>query len=168
LYFPDLGAKSHLSLNKGHHPKLFIRHSQRVYRRITILVAAVFVSFDVIYLKKETMARRGSSMFAPANGAPISLGADFEDDYDSEDDEKVVAAAAAAAVPKLPPVNNPCAPGGRPMVGGFAAAAYEAAKAHHYVSVTFVLRLLLFVDSCIFEFYPCLFQLQLTPVFLIA
>ena len=79
---------------------------------------------------KPIMARRGSSMFAPAAGAPINLGADFDDDYDSEEEEKI--AAAAAAQPKLPPVNNPGAPGGRPMVGGFAAAAYEAAKAHHY------------------------------------
>jgi hypothetical protein len=68
-------------------------------------------------------------MFAPAAGGagPIDLGADFEDDYDSEEEQ-----AQAPPQPKLPAANNPGAPGGRPMVGGFAAAAYEAAKAHHY------------------------------------
>lgn len=79
------------------------------------------------------MARRGSSMFAPPGaGGPSApgiglLGADFEDDYESDEEQ-----APKAPAPKLPPSNNPGAPGGRPMVGGFAAAAYEAAKAHHF------------------------------------
>ena len=71
-------------------------------------------------------------MFAPTGaGAPgggINLGADFPDDYESDEEEQ----APAPKPVKVPPSQNPAAPGGRPMVGGFAAAAYEAAKAHHY------------------------------------
>ena len=67
-------------------------------------------------------------MFAPPGaGGPAAPGIgliDFEDDYDSEED------APKAAAPM--PSNNPGSAGGRPMVGGFAAAAYEAAKAHHF------------------------------------
>ena len=68
-------------------------------------------------------------MFAPpgAGGGAINLGADFVDDYESDEEQ-----APAPQPVKVPPSQNPGAPGGRPMVGGFAAAAYEAAKAHHY------------------------------------
>jgi hypothetical protein len=69
-------------------------------------------------------------MFAPpgAAAAPGIGLVDFDDD-DYESEEEV---APKAPAPKVAPANNPGAPGGRPLVGGFAAAAYEAAKAHHF------------------------------------
>ena len=95
------------------------------------------------------MSRRGSSLFtqgggpaaaapqesAPGGNAkrasvvlqPMAGGIGF--DYDSSEHEQ-------EQTPKQPMAHNPgAAPGGpnhRPMVGGFAAAAYEAARAHHY------------------------------------
>lgn len=90
--------------------------------------------------------RRGSSMFTSLGG-PQSLLANTNDmaDYDDSDyeDEEGDTPKPAAAAPKPAAASsgapaassNPSAPGGRPMVGGFAAAAYEAAKAHHYAQL---------------------------------
>ncbi|KAL7563414.1 hypothetical protein ACA910_016511 [Epithemia clementina (nom. ined.)] len=86
------------------------------------------------------MSRRGSSIFTAggaggpaAGGQPMAGGiglVDFDDsDYESEEE-----APQQAPAPK-PPVNNGAGAGGpnhRPLVGGFAAAAYEAARAQHY------------------------------------
>ena len=54
-------------------------------------------------------------------------------DYDDSDDEKAPKKSPPAPVPDRNP--NPKASGGpehRPLVGGFAAAAYEAARVDHY------------------------------------
>lgn len=73
------------------------------------------------------MARRGSSMFpAGAPGAKpmaLNLGLD-DDDYDSDDDQ------APPPQKQAPPAQKPKGPGPnhRPYVGGFAAAAFEAAR----------------------------------------
>ena len=73
---------------------------------------------------------------APGAGGPAAPGIgliDFDEDDLSDDDEPPKEQAPKPASPvKVPPSNNPGALGGRPMVGGFAAAAYEAAKAHHF------------------------------------
>jgi hypothetical protein len=73
-------------------------------------------------------------------GGGVGFGIDFDDsDYeDSEDEEEDIpyggphrggppVAASGAGVPHVTGTAN-----SRPMVGGFAAAAYEAAKAHHF------------------------------------
>jgi hypothetical protein len=97
---------------------------------IEAVPARYLTKFFLLPTSTPEMARRGSSMFAPtgapAGGPAIDLG-EFEDDYESEEEP-----APKAPIAKVPPANNPGAPGGRPMVGGFAAAAYEAAKAHHF------------------------------------
>ncbi|KAL3939732.1 MAG: hypothetical protein SGBAC_005597 [Bacillariaceae sp.] len=78
-------------------------------------------------------------------GGGVGFGIDFDDsDYDDSDDEDV---------PQGGPYGGPGLPGqampgggagaaavagaqdSRPMVGGFAAAAYEAARAHHFQNV---------------------------------
>ena len=85
------------------------------------------------------MARRGSSMFVPSGGPggpgggdPMAANAAMAglEDFDSDEEPQ-----------KAPPPPKPAQPaaGGaanhRPLVGGFAAAAYEAAKADHYARV---------------------------------
>jgi len=74
--------------------------------------------------------RRASNVMMPgALGGGLGFGIDFDDsDYEDSDDDD-----------GPPPGANPSGKGGataggpnhRPYVGGFAAAAYEAAKAHH-------------------------------------
>jgi hypothetical protein len=63
--------------------------------------------------------KRTSVTLQPMGGGSGPL-IDFDDDYESDEDVKG-APAPAAADPQ----------GHRPLVGGFAAAAYEAARAHH-------------------------------------
>jgi hypothetical protein len=63
---------------------------------------------------------RGSVVMQPMAGG-IGL-IDFDSDYDSDEDHSP---APVAAKPQPPAAD-------RPMVGGFAAAAYEAAKAFHH------------------------------------
>ena len=91
------------------------------------------------------MSRRGSSLFAqggaaPAAGAPTGsakrqsvvlqpmaggLGLDFDSDFSDSEDER------SPQQPAAPPAAS-SGTTDRPMVGGFAAAAYEAAKAYHF------------------------------------
>lgn len=69
--------------------------------------------------------KRQSVVLQPMAGG-IGL-ADYDDsDYDSEEEAQ---APAPAPKQKAPATGGP---NHRPMVGGFAAAAYEAARAHHY------------------------------------
>jgi hypothetical protein len=99
------------------------------------------------------MARRGSSMFVPPGagagaggglappspdgagqgapgaqkGGPMAGGIgliDFDSDYESDEEQ-------APQQTAVPGVSGASKPDDRPMVGGFAAAAYEAAKAFH-------------------------------------
>ena len=84
------------------------------------------------------MSRRGSSIFTAPGGAgggqPMAGGiglVDFDDsDYDSEDDSPQQPPPQPQAV--KPPGVGSGGPNHRPLVGGFAAAAYEAARAQHY------------------------------------
>jgi hypothetical protein len=89
----------------------------------------------------NTGGRRGSSaMQVGPSGGGVGFGIDFDDsDYeDSEDEEEDIpyggphrggppVATSGGGVPHVTGSAN-----SRPMVGGFAAAAYEAAKAHHF------------------------------------
>mmetsp|Transcript_30713 Transcript_30713/g.43584 ORF Transcript_30713/g.43584 Transcript_30713/m.43584 type:complete len:208 (+) Transcript_30713:148-771(+) len=78
--------------------------------------------------------KRGSVALQPISGVGGLV--DFNDsDFDDSDDED-------SGLPGAPlPANMPSGshlPGGqnhRPLIGGFAAAAYEAAKAHHYANI---------------------------------
>ena len=87
--------------------------------------------------------RRNSTALPMGPGGGVGVGIDFDDsDYeDSEDEEDVRHAVphrggppAAASVGSGTPMTTGSA-NSRPMVGGFAAAAYEAAKAHHFQTV---------------------------------
>lgn len=75
-------------------------------------------------------ARRSSSILQPGALGGIGFGIDFDDsDYDDSDDEDGPPAGGTGGG-----ANNGQGTGGpnhRPYVGGFAAAAYEAARAHH-------------------------------------
>lgn len=64
------------------------------------------------------MSRRQSNVMQPMAG-----GLGF--DYDSEEEEETPQQAPAPAAAGADSANH------RPLVGGFAAAAYEAARAHH-------------------------------------
>ncbi|CAJ1954521.1 unnamed protein product [Cylindrotheca closterium] len=78
-------------------------------------------------------------------GGGVGFGIDFDDsDYDDSDDEDVPhggpyggqglpGQAMPGSAPGAPAVTG--AQNSRPMVGGFAAAAYEAARAHHFQNV---------------------------------
>jgi len=76
--------------------------------------------------------KRGSVALKPMSG--IGGLVDFDDsDFDDSDEEDGV------PLPGAPMPGSANAVGGpnhRPLVGGFAAAAYEAARAHHYSNVT--------------------------------
>lgn len=84
--------------------------------------------------------RRNSSVLQIGQpGGGIGFGIDFDDsDYeDSDDDDVPYGGPRGGALPGQPvPGNRPATGAGsansRPMVGGFAAAAYEAARAHHF------------------------------------
>mmetsp|Transcript_3189 Transcript_3189/g.7674 ORF Transcript_3189/g.7674 Transcript_3189/m.7674 type:complete len:137 (+) Transcript_3189:171-581(+) len=70
--------------------------------------------------------RRSSSVLQPGALAGIGFGIDFDDsDYEDSDDED--------GSPVASPTNGTGTggPNHRPYVGGFAAAAYEAARMHH-------------------------------------
>ena len=75
--------------------------------------------------------KRGSVALKPMSG--IGGLVDFDDsDFDDSEEE-------AEYLPGAPVPGSGDAVGGpnhRPLVGGFAAAAYEAARAHHYQSIT--------------------------------
>jgi len=84
----------------------------------------------------ESAPKRGSVVMKPM---PFGGLVDFEDsdfddsDEDDEDDDDVHLPGRPMSV-----ASNAAAVGGpnhRPLVGGFAAAAYEAARAHHYASI---------------------------------
>ena len=78
-------------------------------------------------------------------GGGVGFGIDFDDsDYDDSDDEDVPHGGPYGGAPGLPGQAMPGSSTGtsttgsqnsRPMVGGFAAAAYEAARAHHFQNV---------------------------------
>ena len=69
---------------------------------------------------------RQSVVMNPVPGFGGLLGADFDDnDYDDSDDD-------VPPKPKQGVAAGNSDPNHRPMVGGFAAAAYEAARADHY------------------------------------
>jgi hypothetical protein len=76
--------------------------------------------------------KRGSVALKPMSG--IGGLVDFDDsDFDDSDDDMDV------DLPGAPMPGSGDAVGGpnhRPLVGGFAAAAYEAARAHHYQSIS--------------------------------
>lgn len=67
--------------------------------------------------------RRNSVLMSPA-GMVGMAGIDFEDSDDDTDED--------SSPPQGPPSGGTGNPNHRPMVGGFAAAAYEAARADHY------------------------------------
>lgn len=71
--------------------------------------------------------RRSSSVLLPgALGGGVGFGIDFDDsDYEDSDDDDGPSQGGAA------PAATAGTPSHRPYVGGFAAAAYEAAKLHH-------------------------------------
>lgn len=77
-----------------------------------------------------TAVKRGSVALKPMSGLGGLV--DFDDsDFDDSDDE-------GYNLPGAPMPGSANAVGGpnhRPLVGGFAAAAYEAARAHHYSNV---------------------------------
>lgn len=105
---------------------------------------------QVIAVNSLSMSRRGSSLFAQGGAAPASgaaptsakrqsvvlqpmtggIGLDFDSDFSDSDDER----SPQDQSRPTPPTSSTPAGGAndRPMVGGFAAAAYEAAKAFHY------------------------------------
>lgn len=92
----------------------------------------------------EAPGAKRQSVVLSGLGGGVGFGIDFDDsDYDDSDDEDV---------PHGGPYGGPGLPGqampgsasassttgaqnSRPMVGGFAAAAYEAARAHHFQNV---------------------------------
>jgi len=81
--------------------------------------------------------RKGSLMLQPNPGAPlIELDAD---DYSSDDEPQRGAPPSVSPKPKKPVASTEITTAGsetaRPLVGGFAAAAYEAAKAHHFATM---------------------------------
>jgi hypothetical protein len=70
--------------------------------------------------------RRESVVMKPVDGFGGLLGADFDDiDYDDSDDDVPPKPKEVFAATSSNPIH-------RPMVGGFAAAAYEAARADHF------------------------------------
>ncbi len=72
--------------------------------------------------------RRSSSVLQPGALGGIGFGIDFDDsDYDDSDDEDEPPAAVPSGQAGAPTGG----PNHRPYVGGFAAAAYEAARMHH-------------------------------------
>merc|ERR1712032_1099108 len=83
--------------------------------------------------------RRTSLMPQPQPGVPL---VNFDsDDYSSDDEPQrgpppPIGGSQRQVVPGFSPVSVPATgtEGARPMVGGFAAAAYEAAKAHHFAN----------------------------------
>jgi hypothetical protein len=78
-----------------------------------------------------TAVKRGSVALKPMSGLGGLI--DFDDsDFDDSDEEDL------HELPGAPMPGSSDAVGGpnhRPLVGGFAAAAYEAARAHHYASL---------------------------------
>ena len=81
--------------------------------------------------------KRQSVVLQPMPGLGDFMNSDSEDDDDDDEDAALAAAAAAGRLPGQPIPGAPDTMGGpnhRPLVGGFAAAAYEAARAHHYAS----------------------------------
>ena len=86
------------------------------------------------------VGRRGSAVLQPgALGGGIGFGIDFDDsDYDDSDDDEGLGATGRSGRgmgqgggSMVPPGAGTGGPNHRPYVGGFAAAAYEAARAHH-------------------------------------
>lgn len=83
-------------------------------------------------------AKRSSVVLQPMGpGGALGFGIDFDDsDYEDSDDEGVPHGGPYAGQPMSAPSGTGTGgPNHRPLVGGFAAAAYEAAKAHHYQNV---------------------------------
>ena len=81
--------------------------------------------------------RRNSSVLNVGPGGGVGFGIDFDDsDYEDSDDDDVPHGGPHGGQPLsgAPPQVTGAA-NSRPMVGGFAAAAYEAAKAHHFQNV---------------------------------
>merc|ERR1711935_341998 len=83
--------------------------------------------------------RKGSLMLQPNPGAPLI---DFDDDDYSSDDEpqrgppQPIGVSQGAGTPDAATeMTTTGSATARPMVGGFAAAAYEAAKAHHFATI---------------------------------
>mmetsp|Transcript_13765 Transcript_13765/g.33337 ORF Transcript_13765/g.33337 Transcript_13765/m.33337 type:complete len:152 (+) Transcript_13765:214-669(+) len=94
----------------------------------------------------ESGGPKRQSVVLSGLGGGVGFGIDFDDsDYDDSDDEDVPHGGPYGA-PGLPGQAMPGSASGssaavtgaqnsRPMVGGFAAAAYEAARAHHFQNV---------------------------------
>jgi hypothetical protein len=81
--------------------------------------------------------KRGSVVMMPMTG--IGGLVDFDDsDFDDSDDDDDEDDDERLPGRPMPGASNSAAVGGpnhRPLVGGFAAAAYEAARAHHYANI---------------------------------
>lgn len=75
-------------------------------------------------------------MFGPGGpgGVPMAMAglAEFDTDSDEEEQQQQPTPQKAPPKPAAPPGAAPGGANHRPLVGGFAAAAYEAARADHY------------------------------------
>jgi hypothetical protein len=83
-------------------------------------------------------AKRASVVMKPMVGAGGLVDLDDPDFDDSDDDDDDDDDDERLPGKPMPGVSNGAAVGGphhRPLVGGFAAAAYEAARAHHYATI---------------------------------
>ena len=86
-------------------------------------------------------AKRQSAVLQPIAGLSGMLDLD-DSDYDSADEDKITPPTREKeqqkhpqAVTGIPAGSGPGGPNHRPLVGGFAAAAYEAARSDHYKKV---------------------------------
>lgn len=94
----------------------------------------------------DNQGPKRQSVVLPGLGGGVGFGIDFDDsDYDDSDDEDIPHGGPYGGQGGLPGQAMPGSASGtaavtgaqnsRPLVGGFAAAAYEAARAHHFQNV---------------------------------